>query len=95
MPAGRCAEELKLHLRRTAPRAVRARVRAIRQARLAPFLEPLHPLVPRLAADPVRAAQPRHVPAATSQPVLNESLALFHRSGVLPRHLGSVNHQVG
>ena len=33
MPVWRCAEELKLHLRRTAPRAVRARVQPVREGR--------------------------------------------------------------
>lgn len=49
----------------------------------------------RLAADPVCAAQARHIPAVLRQPAFNEVLTLFHRSGISPRHQGSVNHLPG
>ena len=74
----------------------------LRQARLAPFQETLHPLVPRLAADPVRAAQPRYVPAATSQSSMNflrSSTGPVSFQGILEvstiRSDSSVNNQPG
>ena len=94
MPAGQCTEEPKLQLRRIAPRAVRVAC-VIGSRGLSGGQEPMHPLVPSLAADAVRAAQPCLVATASCQPVLYELLALLRRSSVLPRHLGSVTHQVG
>ena len=64
MPAGRCTEELKLHLRRTAPRAVRAYVRAIYQAWLAPsrhrrtHLRPVWWLIPYVRLNPATSWRP-------------------------------------
>ena len=89
--------------RRNALRAVPARVRAVRQTLHAAFQEPLDPLVPRLAADAVRAAQTHHVPAApasqSSMNLLRSSTGPVSAQGileVLPISLDKcVTHQPG
>ena len=66
----------------------------VRQALQAPHHGTLHPLVPRLAADPESAAQPRHGSMARGQPLLNQFLAIAHRRYVVPVQLGKVACQL-